>query len=74
MALAIRNALFDDSRLPHKTYAAAVQLIVAAIPSGVEYVTFDELRAAAPKEVADELNDGVLSQILIDLGSKVLER
>ena len=71
--LAVRSQRYDDSRLPHKVHVAAVQLLVAAVPIDRLYVTFDELRAAAPQEVAAELTDGVLSQILLDLGEKLVD-
>lgn len=71
MPYIVRNPAYDESTEPHKVYVGAVQLLLASAPPDRPYLTFDQIRAAAPPNVAAALDDGVLEQILRDLGHEV---
>ena len=70
---AIRNPKYDDSREPRKAHVPAVQAVLAAASTLKPALTFDEIRDATDPATRAQLNDGVLHQILVDLGHEVVD-
>jgi len=73
MSLAIHNPSYDDTRDPRKIHATEVSAVLAGASALKTILTFAEIREATDPATRAVLHDGLLHQILIDLGHEVID-